>query len=169
MSEMNPGMPERNDETAEANQKTKCLIPYQPPIALDINWPPISAKQSPSKNTSKTAATPSTESKFTVPPTMTAIETLMLASPFPTSQPTYPSSSTSTSTNSTKRRCSLRERCGFSLALSFVPAFPNIPARGHIGPTAGNIPRRRRSSAVSLEPPAPRAAAVERDAYFAVV
>ncbi|KAJ7841617.1 hypothetical protein B0H14DRAFT_3869130 [Mycena olivaceomarginata] len=98
----------------------------------DINWPPISAKQSPSKNTSKTAATPS--KIYT--PTMTVIETLMFASPLPTSQPIYPSSSTSTSTNSTKRRCSLRECCGFSLMLSFVPAFPNIPRRGHIGPTA---------------------------------
>ncbi|KAJ7209021.1 hypothetical protein B0H12DRAFT_1158251 [Mycena haematopus] len=55
-------------------------------------------------------------------------------------------------------RPTLRERCGFTLSISFAPAFINIPAKGHIGPTAGNLPRRkpRRSSVISLELPAPQ-------------
>ncbi|KAJ7162905.1 hypothetical protein C8R46DRAFT_1221711 [Mycena filopes] len=57
----------------------------------------------------------------------------------------------------TARRGSLRERCGFTLWLSFAPALPNIRAKGHLGPTAANLPRRKRSSVVSLdlEPPSP--------------
>ncbi|KAJ7823458.1 hypothetical protein B0H13DRAFT_2376032 [Mycena leptocephala] len=67
----------------------------------------------------------------------------------PASAPSLP---TSTSTSSTRI---LRERCGFTLFISFGPAFPSIPAKGHIGPTAGNLPRRKRSSVISLELPAP--------------
>ncbi|KAJ7463941.1 hypothetical protein FB451DRAFT_1370380 [Mycena latifolia] len=71
-----------------------------------------------------------------------------------------PSASTPT------RRRSLRERCGFTLWLSFSSAFPNIPAKGHIGPTAGNLPRRKRSSVVSLDLP-PADVSVARTEYFA--
>ncbi|KAJ7676876.1 hypothetical protein DFH06DRAFT_1317483 [Mycena polygramma] len=53
-----------------------------------------------------------------------------------------------------ERRQSLRERCGFTQFISFSPAFPNIPPKGHLGPTAGNVPRRKRSSAASLPLPA---------------
>jgi hypothetical protein len=61
----------------------------------------------------------------------------------------------------------LRERCGFALFISFVPAFPNIPAKGNIGPTAGNLPRRKRSSVVSVELPAPPANVnADRMEYF---
>ncbi|KAJ7645202.1 hypothetical protein DFH06DRAFT_1333490 [Mycena polygramma] len=49
----------------------------------------------------------------------------------------------------------LRERCGFTEYISFAPAFPNIPAKGHLGPTAGNLPRRKRSSVASLDIPVP--------------
>ncbi|KAJ7823469.1 hypothetical protein B0H13DRAFT_1919609 [Mycena leptocephala] len=45
----------------------------------------------------------------------------------------------------------LREHCDFALFISFAPAFPNIPAKGNIGPTAGNLPWRKCSSIVSLE------------------
>ncbi|KAJ7834265.1 hypothetical protein B0H14DRAFT_3462215 [Mycena olivaceomarginata] len=77
-------------------------------------------------------------------------------------------SSTSTITPST-----LRERCRFTLTLSFAPAFPTIRAKGHIGPTAGNIPRRRRSSAASSSLEAHAAAPIVeanagREEYFAM-
>ncbi|KAJ6579963.1 hypothetical protein DFH09DRAFT_1076867 [Mycena vulgaris] len=75
--------------------------------------------------------------------------------------------STSTSSISSSRRGSLRERCGFTLWLSFAPAFPNIPAKGAIGPTAGNLPRRKRSSVVSLDLPVPVDLSVGRSEYFA--
>ncbi|KAJ7746540.1 hypothetical protein B0H14DRAFT_3514260 [Mycena olivaceomarginata] len=52
-------------------------------------------------------------------------------------------------------RRTLRERCGFTLFISFTPAFPKMIAKGHLEPTAGNLPRRKRSSVVSLEIPAP--------------
>jgi hypothetical protein len=74
---------------------------------------------------------------------MSATQILMLASASMTSLP--PSNAPRT----------LRERCGFTLFISFAPAFPNIPAKGHIGPIVGNLPRRKRSSVVSLELPAP--------------
>ncbi|KAJ7352191.1 hypothetical protein DFH08DRAFT_957001 [Mycena albidolilacea] len=51
----------------------------------------------------------------------------------------------SISSTSTISPSALRERCGLTLILLFAPAFPTIHAKGHIGPTAGNIPRRRRS------------------------
>ncbi|KAJ7021852.1 hypothetical protein C8F04DRAFT_1195080 [Mycena alexandri] len=57
----------------------------------------------------------------------------------------------STSSLSSPRSTSLRDRCGFTLYLSFAPALPDIPAKGHLGPTAGNLPRRRRSSVVSID------------------
>jgi hypothetical protein len=63
----------------------------------------------------------------------------------------------------------LRERCGFALFISFAPAFPNIPAKGNIGPTAGNLSRHKRSSVVSLELPAPAPPAnvnADRMEYF---
>ncbi|KAJ7024646.1 hypothetical protein C8F04DRAFT_1270032 [Mycena alexandri] len=69
-----------------------------------------------------------------------------------------PSTSTSSisSTASTRtRRGSLRERCGFTLWLSFAPALPNIRAKGPLEPTVGNLPRRKRSSVVSLDLPDP--------------
>ncbi|KAJ7676841.1 hypothetical protein DFH06DRAFT_1317451 [Mycena polygramma] len=66
-----------------------------------------------------------------------------------------------------ERRQSLRERCGFTEFISFSPAFPNIPAKGHLGPTAGNLPRRKRSSAASLPLPALAPAPVfERGEFF---
>ncbi|KAJ6525870.1 hypothetical protein DFH09DRAFT_1328736 [Mycena vulgaris] len=58
-------------------------------------------------------------------------------------------------------------RCRFTLWLSFAPAFPNIPAKGAIGPTAGNLPRRKRSSVASLDLPAPVDLRVGRSEYFA--
>ncbi|KAJ7150675.1 hypothetical protein C8R46DRAFT_1358194 [Mycena filopes] len=58
-------------------------------------------------------------------------------------------------TNTSPRRGSLRERCGFTLWLSFAPALPNIRAKGHLEPTVGNLPRRKRSSVVSLDLPDP--------------
>ncbi|KAJ7089524.1 hypothetical protein C8R44DRAFT_892223 [Mycena epipterygia] len=64
-----------------------------------------------------------------------------------------PSASTSSISGDTAR--TLRERCGFTLSLSFAPAFPNLPAKGHVGPTAGNLPRRKRSSVTSIDLPAP--------------
>ncbi|KAJ7076636.1 hypothetical protein B0H15DRAFT_955494 [Mycena belliarum] len=48
----------------------------------------------------------------------------------------------------------LRERRGFTLSLSFAHAAPNIPARGHTGPNAGNLPRRKRR-VVPLDVPEP--------------
>ncbi|KAJ7842178.1 hypothetical protein B0H13DRAFT_2365331 [Mycena leptocephala] len=60
-----------------------------------------------------------------------------------------PSLPTHTSTPSTR---TFRERCGFA------PAFPHIPAKEHVGPTASNLPRRKRSS-VSLDLPDPVPAA----------
>ncbi|KAJ7652502.1 hypothetical protein DFH06DRAFT_1134484 [Mycena polygramma] len=64
-----------------------------------------------------------------------------------------------------ERHQSLRERCGFTEFISFAPAFPNIPAKGHLGPTAGNLPRRKRSSAAPLAlpalAPAPRGVTVD--------
>ncbi|KAJ6579987.1 hypothetical protein DFH09DRAFT_1444340 [Mycena vulgaris] len=42
----------------------------------------------------------------------------------------------------------LRKRRGFAHSLSFAPAFPNITATGPIGPTAGNLLRRKHSSVV---------------------
>jgi hypothetical protein len=60
----------------------------------------------------------------------------------------------------------LREHCGFALSISFAPAFPNLPAKGHIGPTAVNLPRRRRSNVAPLELPAP-VSVVDRPEYFA--
>ncbi|KAJ7634939.1 hypothetical protein FB45DRAFT_478110 [Roridomyces roridus] len=44
----------------------------------------------------------------------------------------------------------LRERCGFTLWISFAPAFPKIQPKGEIGPSHSNIPRRKRSSVVSI-------------------
>ncbi|KAJ7093823.1 hypothetical protein B0H15DRAFT_947162 [Mycena belliarum] len=62
----------------------------------------------------------------------------------------------------------LRERCGFTLMLSFAPAFPKIAAKGHIGPTAGNLPRRRRSSVVPpLDLPKPVDLDVVHHEFFA--
>ncbi|KAJ7150724.1 hypothetical protein C8R46DRAFT_1358228 [Mycena filopes] len=58
-------------------------------------------------------------------------------------------------TRTSPRRGSLRERCGFTLWLSFAPALPNIRAKGHLEPTVGNLPRRKRSSVVSLDLPDP--------------
>ncbi|KAJ6580066.1 hypothetical protein DFH09DRAFT_1310020 [Mycena vulgaris] len=86
---------------------------------------------------------------------------------FETSTSVLPSSSKTRST-----RLTLRERCGstlrlssllhtprtpwlHSLSLSFAPAFPNIATKGAIGPTAGNLPHRKRSSVVSLNLPPP--------------
>ncbi|KAF8206930.1 hypothetical protein K438DRAFT_1962579 [Mycena galopus ATCC 62051] len=72
----------------------------------------------------------------------------------------------------TSTRTTLRERCGFTLFISFAPAIPNIRAKGHLGPTAGNLPRRKRSSVVSLELPAPGPVAdsnTSRTEYFAAV
>ncbi|KAJ7609993.1 hypothetical protein DFH06DRAFT_1344074 [Mycena polygramma] len=61
----------------------------------------------------------------------------------------------SDSSSSTDAPRTLRERCGFTLYISFAPAFPNIPAKGELGPTANNIPRRRkRSSVASIDIPA---------------
>ncbi|KAJ7669141.1 hypothetical protein B0H17DRAFT_1209695 [Mycena rosella] len=72
----------------------------------------------------------------------------------------------STSTSSRRRSGTLRERCGFTLWLSFAPAFPCILAKGPIGPTAGNLPRRKRSSVVSLDLPAPVDLNAIRTEYF---
>ncbi|KAJ7099467.1 hypothetical protein B0H15DRAFT_944882 [Mycena belliarum] len=80
---------------------------------------------------------------------MSAIQTTMFEPPAPIT----PSSSCSSLSLSTPR--TLRERCGFTHMLSFAPAFPKIAAKGHIGPTAGNLPRRRRSSVVPLDLPKP--------------
>ncbi|KAJ7610030.1 hypothetical protein DFH06DRAFT_1346167 [Mycena polygramma] len=78
----------------------------------------------------------------------------------------------SDSSSSTDAPRTLRERCGFNLYISFAPAFPNIPAKGELGPTANNIPRRRkRSSVASINiPAAPIAAESDtgRMEYFAV-
>ncbi|KAJ7880925.1 hypothetical protein B0H13DRAFT_1891592 [Mycena leptocephala] len=60
--------------------------------------------------------------------TMSATQIPLLASASMTSLP--PSSVPRT----------LREHCDFALFISFAPAFPNIPAKGNIGPTAGNLP-----------------------------
>ncbi|KAJ7358165.1 hypothetical protein DFH08DRAFT_953353 [Mycena albidolilacea] len=84
-----------------------------------------------------------------------------------------PPSSTTTSA-SRPRSGSLRDRCGFTHYISFAPAFPNIRAKGDIGPTAGNIPRRRkRSSVASIDIPAAPApvladASAEPMEYFAI-
>lgn len=83
------------------------------------------------------------------PPTMSDTQIPMFTS---TSVPSLP---THTSTPSTR---TFRERCGFTLFVSFAPAFPHIPAKEHVGPTAGNLPRRKRSS-VSLDLPDPVPAA----------
>ncbi|KAJ7203405.1 hypothetical protein B0H12DRAFT_1138107 [Mycena haematopus] len=79
--------------------------------------------------------------------------------------------SISASTSSLSVHRTLRERCGFTLFISFAPAFPNIAPKGHLGPTAGNLPRRKRSSVVSIEQllpaPVPVPAADRRTEYFA--
>ncbi|KAF8177349.1 hypothetical protein K438DRAFT_1770117 [Mycena galopus ATCC 62051] len=49
-------------------------------------------------------------------------------------------STTSVPPSSVHQQRTLRERCGFTLSISFAPAFPNIAPKGHLGPTAGNIP-----------------------------
>ncbi|KAK7012755.1 hypothetical protein R3P38DRAFT_3584904 [Favolaschia claudopus] len=51
----------------------------------------------------------------------------------------------------------LRERCGWDLTISFAPAVApaHMMAKGHLGPTIGNLPRRKRSSVVSIDLPAP--------------
>ncbi|KAJ7348281.1 hypothetical protein DFH08DRAFT_959695 [Mycena albidolilacea] len=64
-------------------------------------------------------------------------------------------------------RRTLRERCGFTLFISFTPAFPKMIAKGHLEPTAGNLPRRKRSSVVCLEIPAPAPIVAGRAEYFA--
>jgi hypothetical protein len=92
------------------------------------------------------------------------IQTVVFTTPFGACQPI--STSSSTSGLSMPRLRTLRERCGFNLFISFAPAFPNLPAKGHIGPTAGNLPRRKRSSVASLELPAP-IPVVDRPEYFA--
>ncbi|KAJ7615665.1 hypothetical protein DFH06DRAFT_1343630 [Mycena polygramma] len=90
------------------------------------------------------------------------LSTSVLMSPFPTCDSIPPSSSAPR-----ERRQSLRERCGFAEYLSFAPAFPNIPAKGHLGPTAGNLPRRKRSSVASIPLPAPvHAAIIENGEFF---
>ncbi|KAJ7067098.1 hypothetical protein C8F01DRAFT_1247499 [Mycena amicta] len=65
-----------------------------------------------------------------------------------------PSSITPSSSSSSSTPLTFRERRGFTLWLSFSPAFPNIQPKGELGPTYANIPRRRkRSSVVSLDMP----------------
>ncbi|KAJ7157454.1 hypothetical protein C8R46DRAFT_1040445 [Mycena filopes] len=87
------------------------------------------------------------------------ISTTMFASP----TSIVPSSSSS-------RRGSLRERCGFTLYLSFAPLLPDIRTKGHLGPTAANLPRRKRSSVVSIDLSAFAAAPIDpivtRTEYF---
>ncbi|KAJ7756599.1 hypothetical protein B0H16DRAFT_1885883 [Mycena metata] len=83
-----------------------------------------------------------------------------------------PSISTSSISSVTppSRRGSLRERCGFTLWLSFGPALPPIRAKGALEPTVGNLPRRKRSSVVSLDLPDPErivAAHSQHMEYFA--
>ncbi|KAK7039818.1 hypothetical protein R3P38DRAFT_492554 [Favolaschia claudopus] len=53
--------------------------------------------------------------------------------------------------SSTSECRTLRERCGWDLTISFVPVQP----KGHLGPSIGNLPRRKRSSVVSIDFPAP--------------
>ncbi|KAJ6516726.1 hypothetical protein C8R47DRAFT_1205947 [Mycena vitilis] len=76
-----------------------------------------------------------------------------------------PQSESSSSTNAPR---TLRERCGFALYISFATASPNIPAKGELGPTANNIPRRRkRSSVVSIDIPVAPTIAESSMEYFA--
>lgn len=86
---------------------------------------------------------------------MSAVHTTLIASPSSSLPPSISPSR-------------LRDRCGFTLYLSFSPAFPNIPAKGELGPSAGNLPRRRkRSSVVSIDlAPAPAPVDTRMD-YFA--
>ncbi|KAJ6592479.1 hypothetical protein B0H19DRAFT_1055199 [Mycena capillaripes] len=89
-----------------------------------------------------------------------------LTSPFSASE-TVPSFSSETSVSPTR---TLRERCGFTLFLFFAPAFPNIPAKGHLGPTAGNLPRRKRSSVVSFNLPVAAPVPIpDRKEYFRAI
>ncbi|KAJ7696840.1 hypothetical protein B0H16DRAFT_1750227 [Mycena metata] len=79
-------------------------------------------------------------------------------------------SSVSSMSSASSRRGSLRERCGFTLWLSLAPALPNIRAKGALEPTVGNLPRRKRSSVVSLNLPDPErvvAAHSQHLEYFA--
>ncbi|KAJ7742287.1 hypothetical protein B0H16DRAFT_1728227 [Mycena metata] len=69
--------------------------------------------------------------------------------------PSTSTSSASFTTSSSTLRGSLRERCGFTLWLSLTPLLPNIHAKGALEPTVGNLPRRKRSSIVSLKLPDP--------------
>lgn len=87
-----------------------------------------------------------------LPPITLPTLSLMSMPIFESPTSTLPSS---ISTESISAPRTLRERCGFTLYLSFAPAFPNIPAKGELGPTAGNLPRRRkRSSVASIDIPA---------------
>ncbi|KAJ7476360.1 hypothetical protein B0H11DRAFT_2235115 [Mycena galericulata] len=71
----------------------------------------------------------------------------------------------------------LRDRCNFMLWLALSPSSSaakastaGFSAKGELGPSAGNLPRRRkRSSVVWLEIPAPAPVLKERDVaeYFA--
>ncbi|KAK7013748.1 hypothetical protein R3P38DRAFT_2788021 [Favolaschia claudopus] len=58
---------------------------------------------------------------------------------------------------SSSERRTLRERCGWDLTISFAPAPTPVVAKGNLGPTINNLPRRKRSSVVSIDLP-PRAA-----------
>ncbi|KAJ7194882.1 hypothetical protein GGX14DRAFT_576090 [Mycena pura] len=82
----------------------------------------------------------------------------------------------SSSTLSTFESPSLtfRERRGFTLSLTLAPPpFPNVAAKGELGPTISNLPRRKRSSVASIDlrPPAPAPAPVDagRTEYFSCV
>ncbi|KAJ7512854.1 hypothetical protein B0H11DRAFT_1947692 [Mycena galericulata] len=71
----------------------------------------------------------------------------------------------------------LRDRCNFTLWLALSPSSSatnpsttGFPAKGELGPSAGNLPRRRkRSSVVPLEIPAPAPVLKEKEVaeYFA--
>ncbi|KAJ7476342.1 hypothetical protein B0H11DRAFT_2235094 [Mycena galericulata] len=69
----------------------------------------------------------------------------------------------------------LRDRCNFILWLALSPSAANastagFSAKGELGPSAVNLPRRRkRSSVVSLEMPAPAPVLQEKEVaeYFA--
>ncbi|KAK7057924.1 hypothetical protein R3P38DRAFT_1189913 [Favolaschia claudopus] len=71
-----------------------------------------------------------------------------------------PTSPTSAVASSRKNRAgSLRERCGFTLFISFAPLHKTTPGaaaepKGELGPTMANLPRRKRSSVSSIEVPA---------------
>ncbi|KAJ7214946.1 hypothetical protein GGX14DRAFT_609834 [Mycena pura] len=68
---------------------------------------------------------------------------------------TVPSCSISESSDLASAALTLRDRRGFTLSLTFAPFLPNIAPKGALGPSLSNLPRRKRSSVVSIDLPAP--------------